>query len=163
MGVEIASVSFSASRLAFSQPCRSSSVDNLSAVHQLGFGTIIDGNPVTPEPATGASAPLAVANFGGSGSGAGGGSGVATSGNHMGANDDQFTSGSKGYLAFVLDPGTANEQYGWIELTLTNDGSPGIIHSWAYSPDPIEVGKIPEPSVGLLALLGGLFLCSRRR
>jgi hypothetical protein len=83
------------------QPYRADSNDNLSAVDSLTLAITLDGNPVSPEPTTGASAPLTVADFGGSGIGVGGGSGIATSGNHMGANADQFTSGIKGYIGFI--------------------------------------------------------------
>ena len=65
-----------------------------------------------------------------------------------------FTPGAQGYIAFVLNPG-AGEQYGWMRVTLTNDGTSGTIHEWAYSDElNFEVGQIPEPST--LALLGGL-------
>jgi hypothetical protein len=145
------------------QPYRASASDNLSAVDNLFPGTTIDGNPISPEPATGASAPLTVAGFGGSGSGNGGGSGVSNSGNHMGTNADQFISGTKSYIGFVLAPGTPNQQFGWIGVTLNNDGTAGIIHDWAYSPDPIMVGQIPEPSAALLVTLAGLAIFRRRR
>ena len=145
------------------QPYRASASDNFSAVDSLPLGTTIDGNPVSPEPVTGASTPLTAAVFGGSGSGNGGGSGVSTSGNHMGANADQFTSGTKSYIGFILDPGTPNQQFGWIGVTLNNNGTEGIIHDWAYSPDPIMIGQIPEPSAPLLLTMAGLALFRRKR
>jgi hypothetical protein len=145
------------------QPYRASDCDNLSAVDNLTVAQTLDGNPISPEPATGLSTPLSVADFGGSGYGVGGGSGVSTSGDHMGTNDDQFSSGTIGYIGFVLDPGTLNEQYGWLRVTLNNDGTPGIIHDWAYSPDPIAVGAIPEPSAASLLALAALVFFRRRR
>lgn len=146
------------------QPYRADSGNNLSAVDNLLPSTLLDGNPVSPEPSTGAAAPLTVASFGGSGSGLGGGSGVSNSDNHMGIGADQFDSGSFGYIGFVLDPGTASEQFGWMRVTLNNNGTPGIIHDWAYSPEPITVGAVPEPSAfGLLALSSIALLRRRRR
>lgn len=74
-----------------------------------------------------------------------------------------FTPGQQGYIAFVLNPG-ASEQYGWMRVTLTNNGTPGTIHDWALSSDAnFEVGMIPEPSVALLGGLGLLALLRRRR
>lgn len=77
-------------------------------------------------------------------------------------NYSAFTPGTPGYIAFVLNPG-AGEQYGWMRVTLTNDGTAGTIHEWAYS-DAItfQVAEIPEPSS--TSLLGGfVVLCLLRR
>lgn len=79
-------------------------------------------------------------------------------------NYSAFTPGQEGYLAFVINPGTVDENYGWMRLTLTNDGTVGTIHDWAYSDDVnFEVGAIPEPSTFLLSLLGTAALFRRRR
>jgi hypothetical protein len=75
-----------------------------------------------------------------------------------------FTPGAPGYIAFVLNPG-AGEQYGWMKVTLTNDGTAGTIHEWAYSDQTaFKVAAIPEPSS--TTLCGGfavLCLLHRRR
>lgn len=145
------------------QPYRGSTTNQLSAVHNLGLDTLINGGPADPEPPAGPSNPLAIPDFGGSGTGTGGGSGIVNSGNHMGAGANQFVNGTEGFIAFVLDPGTPGEQYGWVRVTLNNDGTEGIIHDWAYAPDMILVGMVPEPSALLLLTFGGLALLRRRR
>ena len=77
-----------------------------------------------------------------------------------------FTPGTEGYIAFSLDTdgnGT-DDQFGWMRVTLTNDGTPGTIHDWAYSDEAgFTVGQIPEPSSLLLVLLGSLGLLRRKR
>jgi hypothetical protein len=74
-----------------------------------------------------------------------------------------FTPGQVSYIAFVLNPGPG-EQYGWMEVTLTNNGTPGTIHRWAYSDDVnFEVGQIPEPGSLMLWLLAATTLLRRRR
>lgn len=70
-----------------------------------------------------------------------------------------FTTGQQGYLAFVLNPGEAEEQYGWASVTLANDGTAGAIHEFAFSDEAsFTVSQIPEPGVpaliGLFAVLG---------
>jgi hypothetical protein len=74
-----------------------------------------------------------------------------------------FTPGAQGYMAFVLNPG-GGEQYGWMSVTLTNDGTPGTIHGWAYSDEAnFEVGQIPEPSTAMLLLVAVTGLLRRVR
>jgi hypothetical protein len=71
-----------------------------------------------------------------------------------------FVSGVSGYIAFVLNPGTG-EHFGWMRVTLKNDGTPGIIHEWAYSDQSsFQVAQIPEPAAAGMVLLaaGGLAL-----
>ena len=140
-------------------PYRDDSADKLSAIHNLGLGDAINGSTATPSGAV----PLATASFGGSGTGAGGGSGVSTSENHMGTNAEQFQSGTQGYLAFVLDPGTPEQTYGWMLVTLNDNGSPGMIHEFALSDTPFSVGAIPEPGTGILGLLSLLAVLRRKR
>lgn len=85
---------------------------------------------------------------------------------HMGTGLQEFESGTTGYIGFVLNPGV-DDYYGWIQLTLYDDGSTGTIHAWAWetSGGAITVGAVPEPSNA--ALLFGLgvssFMLTRRR
>ncbi|MGJ8651243.1 MAG: PEP-CTERM sorting domain-containing protein [Opitutaceae bacterium] len=85
---------------------------------------------------------------------------------HMGAGLQEFESGVTGYIGFVLNPGV-DDYYGWIQLTLYDDGSTGTIHAWAWetSGGAITVGAVPEPSnAALLFGLGAsLFMFTRRR
>lgn len=146
------------------QPYRADSGDNLSAIDQLGISTVVDGTPIDPAPASGASSPLASANFGASGTTTGGDLNGDQSPTHMGPSADQFSSGSlsQGYIAFVLNPETT-PLYGWMNVSLSDDGSTGLIHEWAYSDTPIAVGQIPEPGSSVLLLLSTVCLLRRSR
>lgn len=85
---------------------------------------------------------------------------------HMGLGAQQFQTGSIGYLGFVLNPGAEN-YYGWMRVTLNDDGTAGTIHEWAWdnSGAPIAVGAVPEARN--MALLFGFviafFTLTRRR
>ncbi|MDB4142898.1 hypothetical protein N9733_05490 [Akkermansiaceae bacterium] len=140
-------------------PYRDDASDNLSVIHALGLGESIDGSTATSSGAV----PLTTPSFGGSGTGSGGGSGVSTSSSHVGPGADQFTPNTMEYLGFVLDSGTASEQYGWMLVTFQEDGSEGMIHEFVLSDIPVSVGAIPEPSAGILLVLGALPLLRRRR
>ena len=75
-----------------------------------------------------------------------------------------FVNGVPGYLGFSLEIG-GNTHYGWMNVILNNDGTPGTILSWAYEDVPdtgIQVG-IPEPSGPLLGALALVGLALRRR
>jgi hypothetical protein len=139
-------------------PYREDASDQLSAVQALGIDDTIDGVTAT---STGA-LPLTTPAYGGSGTGSGGGGGISTSGNHLGLNAGQFQSGQQGYIGFVLDQ-TTTPTYGWMSVTLNNDGTEGVIHSFAFSDEPLDVGAIPEPSTCLLTLVGLAALTRRRR
>lgn len=145
------------------QPYRADSGDNLSAVDRLGVNTYIGEGSVT-DPASNPSAPLTVANYGGSGTTTGGDINGNQSPTHMGSGLDQFASGSlsQGYIAFVLNPGPG-QLYGWMEVSLSDDGSTGLIHRWAYSDTGIEIGQVPEPGTLALVLAGSACLLRRRR
>ena len=80
----------------------------------------------------------------------------------------QFTSGEKGYIGFSMEVAGTSPVYGWMEVTLQDDNTPGVIHSWAYEDNgsPLRAGKlvaIPEPSHSMLIALGLLVTALRRR
>ena len=77
----------------------------------------------------------------------------------------RFESGVTGYIGFSMDVGAASPVYGWMEVTLQDDNTPGTIHSWAYQDDgtPLAVGAIPEPSQSILVMMGVLATALRRR
>lgn len=93
-------------------------------------------------------------------------SGYSGSSTHMGTGSQQFESGTSGYIGFILNPGV-DDYYGWMKLTLNDDGSTGTIHDWAWetSGGSIEIGAVPEPSnVALLCgLVVSLFVFTHRR
>ena len=76
-----------------------------------------------------------------------------------------FTSGTRGYLGFSVVLEDATVAYGWTEVTLQSDNTPGMIHAWAYDDTgaSIAVGAVPEPTHPLLLALGLLTSILRRR
>ena len=78
-----------------------------------------------------------------------------------------FTAGQSGYIGFSMVPNAGGAPlYGWIQVTLQNDGStPGLNHAWAFedSGAPIQVGAVPEPGAAMLPFLGVLGLLVRRK
>lgn len=76
-----------------------------------------------------------------------------------------FTSGEKGYIGFSMVLADTTVAYGWAEVTLQNDNTPGVIHSWAYQDTGavLRVGAIPEPTQTLLFALGLAATALRRR
>jgi hypothetical protein len=131
-------------------------VSNRSQILNVAQGTVIIDEAL--------SRTLATAAFGGSGR-----SNQSTGDSHFdipeldGATYSAFTPGVEGYIAFVLNPGV-NVFYGWLRVTLTNDGTVGTIHDWAYSSDSgFTVGQIPEPRAALIGGIGMLMLLRRRR
>jgi len=77
-----------------------------------------------------------------------------------------FASGASGYVGFSVIQEDTTTAFGWMRVTLQNDNTPGVIHEWAIEQDgsPIDVGQtIPEPSHGLLLLLGLAGTLLRRR
>ena len=72
---------------------------------------------------------------------------------------------SSGFLGFQFTEGDGSDHFGWMRVTLTNNGQ-GLIHEWAYNDtagEAIQVGAIiPEPSSLLLIGAGSLGLLIRR-
>ncbi len=86
--------------------------------------------------------------------------GYSGSTGHMGAGGSQWANGDQGYIGFRIDAsrfgGTAGTYYyGWMDVTLHNDGSTGTIHGWAWENDlGVGVTIIPETSAaGISAVL----------
>ena len=93
--------------------------------------------------------------------------GFSGSTGHMGTDPDEFTGGTSGYIGFALVDGS-DYYYGWMEVTLEDDGTTGIIHQWAWNTvanEAVTVGAVPEPaSAAMLLGLGAmLWVGSRRR
>ena len=86
--------------------------------------------------------------------------GFGGSENHFGP----FVSDIRQYLGFSLELEDTTVAYGWAEVTLRDDGNPGVIHSWAYDNTgaPLNVAAIPEPAGVLLMVLGSLIPVLRR-
>ena len=139
------------------QPFVDDTVSNRSQILNVALGTVIIDEAV--------SRTLGTAAFGGSGR-----SNQSTGESHFDIPDldsdpaySAFTPGVEGYIAFVLNPGI-EEFYGWLRVTLKNDGTVGTIHDWAYSSDEnFTVGQVPEPAAALLGGIGLLLLLRRRR
>lgn len=68
------------------------------------------------------------------------------------------------YLAFVADSSSYDGvRYGWMELGLDEDGGLKVYSSaWDIDGDAIAVGVVPEPTAGLLMLLGIAVLALKR-
>lgn len=93
--------------------------------------------------------------------------GFSGSPGHMGTGTNEFENGTSGYIGFALVDGSDN-YYGWMQLTLYDDGSVGTIHQWAWESTAntaITVGAVPEPSNAalLLGLSAILWVGTRRR
>jgi autotransporter-associated beta strand protein len=61
-----------------------------------------------------------------------GGSGAEGGVGHLGAETLQFAEGQPGYLGFKIVSENAASSYGWMRVTLSENGANGVIHSWAY-------------------------------
>jgi len=61
-----------------------------------------------------------------------GGSGAEGGGGHLGVGTLQFAEGQAGYLGFKIVSESAASSYGWMRVTLSENGANGVIHSWAY-------------------------------
>ena len=60
-----------------------------------------------------------------------GGSGAEDDSGHLGPNAGQFVDGQSAYMGFQLFHGDSSF-YGWMQLTLTRNGSVGVVQNWAY-------------------------------
>ncbi|MBR9760434.1 PEP-CTERM sorting domain-containing protein [bacterium] len=120
------------------QPVRSAA-NNTDPIVSLGIGAVVSG------------ALLVGDDFGAS----------------FGANSHfpAFPSGTPGFIGFQLELDDATLVNGWMEVTLQDDNTPGIIHQWAFedSGASIRVGQIPEPGQTVLSLIGLTLLALRRR
>jgi len=88
----------------------------------------------------------------------------------IGAAANQWNNGETGYIGFrILDTSFASGPgftiYGYMQVTLQDDGSAGNIIGWAWETDGTEItiGAIPEPGSMVLLLSGALGLLRRRR
>ena len=123
------------------QPVRAAAPNN-SVVVNLGIDTVVGP---TSELATG---------YGGS-----------TSHLVSSVDYDTFTPGEIGYVGFSVVLADTTVAYGWVEVTLQDDNTPGVIHGWAYEDDgtSLRVGAIPEPTHTLLLAIGMMASVLRRR
>lgn len=140
------------------QPFVDDTVDNRSQILQVVDGTVLSTEAAARTLGIGSE------DFGGSGrSNGSAGESHFDAPSIAGSTYSAFTPGQQGSIAFVLNPGSG-EQYGWMSVTLTDDGTPGTIHEWAFSDDAsFQVGQIPEPGCLILLLVGGTTLLRRRR
>jgi hypothetical protein len=60
-----------------------------------------------------------------------GGSGAEDDSGHLGPYTGQFVDGQSAYMGFKLFQ-SGSSFYGWMQLTLTSNGSTGVIQNWAY-------------------------------
>lgn len=86
-----------------------------------------------------------------------------------------FASGQTGLAGFILQNGSSNFNFGWIQIKVSDPTSVGYMTEiqalgWAYNDTPfapIAAGVTPEPSTAALALLAsgaaGLLAWRRRR
>lgn len=76
-----------------------------------------------------------------------------------------FTSGERGYVGFSLVLEDDTVAYGWVEVTLQDDNTPGVIHSWAFDDTgaPLSVAAVPEPTQSLLLAVGFMAATIRRK
>jgi autotransporter-associated beta strand protein len=111
------------------QPVRSGT-GSLDSVLNLSFGSTVG---------SGSTYSTFVQGSGGQNPGQPGYGGSQT---HMGAGVGQFVSGTEGYLGFRLN----GEDYGYMRVVLTNNGSGAVIKDWAYdtSGASVVVGGIRQ-------------------
>lgn len=93
--------------------------------------------------------------------------GPSASTTHLGSGAGQFVASTPGYIGFSMNPTGGGQQFGWIQVSLNDDNTGGVIHSYAYESTiaaPIAAGAIPEPGVAYALLVtAGLCLWRRKR
>jgi hypothetical protein len=94
-------------------------------------------------------------------------SGPSASTSHLGAGPGQITAGSPVYLGFAMNPTGGGAQYGWIEVSLNDDVTGGLVMRYAYETvigATINAGAVPEPgTAAVVAMTGAVALLRRRR
>lgn len=93
-------------------------------------------------------------------------SGPNASSTHLGPGPGQFTASTPGYIGFRINPSGAGDQFGWLRVSLNDDSSGGIIHSYAYeSLTGTAIGAgVPEPgSTAALLFTAAALLFNRRQ
>lgn len=83
-----------------------------------------------------------------------GGSGAEGGVGHLGAGALQFAEGQSGYLGFKVVSENAASSYGWMRVTLSENGSNGVIHSWAYENGGESILTGATGEVGQLVVTG---------
>ena len=76
-----------------------------------------------------------------------------------------WSNGDRSYLGFRDTDGQGAHYYGWVDLSISEDGSRAIIHSWAYESTPnkgILAGAIPEPGFTALGTTALAVAAARR-
>jgi hypothetical protein len=84
---------------------------------------------------------------------------------HLGPAPQQFQAGVPGLIGFRMNPTGSGDQFGWLRVTLRDDGSAGTIHDYAYETVvglPIPAG-VPEPGMVTVLVMGGGALLARRQ
>ena len=92
-------------------------------------------------------------------------SGPNASTSHLGSSPGQFQASVPGFIGFRMNPTGGGNQFGWLRVSLNDDPSGGIIHSYAYENAigiPIGAG-VPEPGSSAAVLLATAGLLVRRR
>jgi hypothetical protein len=71
------------------------------------------------------------------------------------------------YLGFAMNPTGSGAQYGWIQVSLNDDVTGGLVMRYAYETvigATINAGAVPEPgTAAVVALTGAVALLRRRR
>jgi len=91
--------------------------------------------------------------------------GPSASTTHLGTGPGQFQASVPGFIGFRMNPSGSGDQYGWLQVSLNDDPSGGVIHSYAYESDigvPIGAG-VPEPGTAANILVAAASLILRRR
>lgn len=89
--------------------------------------------------------------------------GESGSSTHVGPAANQFQLGVEGYLGYQFQSTVGGQvYYGFMRITIDNDGSGATIHDWSYDDTGAPIA-VPEPGRACLMALGVLALMHRRR